>query len=97
MQKRASQVFIYQKTCISSSHMPKNVQKTCKNVKNVQKRAFQMFLDPIQKRALSRSVQLEAMYFEVLVYLIIKMVYRRCAIVSCSLYVLPHISVQFIT
>ena len=32
VQKRASQVLINQKTCISSSHLPKNVQ-------NVQKRA----------------------------------------------------------
>ena len=75
MQKRASQVLIYQKTCISSSHMPKNVQKRAKNVqkraktcKNVQKRASQVFLDPIQKRALSRSVHLEAVYLEALLY-----------------------------
>ena len=78
VQKHASQVLIYQKTCISRSHLPKNVQKrakTCKNVqkraktcKNVQKRASQMFLDPIQKRALSRSVHLEAVYLEALLY-----------------------------
>ena len=69
MQKRA-------KTCISSTYLSKNVylkfsyaknvQKTCKNV---QKRAFQMFLNPIQKRELSRSVQLEAVYLEALLYL----------------------------
>ena len=41
--------------------------KTCKNV---QKRASQVFLDPIQKRALSRSVQLEAVYLEALLYII---------------------------
>ena len=63
MQKRASQVLTYQKTCISRSHLPKNVQK---RAKNVQKRASQMFLDPIQKRALSRSVHLEAVYLEAL-------------------------------
>ena len=40
-------------------------QKTCKNV---QKRAYQMFLDPIQKRALSRSVHLEAVYLKALLY-----------------------------
>ena len=75
VQKRASQVLTYQKTCISRSHLPKNVQKTCKNVqkcaktcKNLQKRASQMFLDPIQKRALSRSVHLEAVYLEALLY-----------------------------
>ena len=34
----------------------------------MQKRAPQMFLDPIQKRALSRSVHLEAVYFEALLY-----------------------------
>ena len=46
VQKRASQVLTYQKTCISRSHLPKNVQKRAKNVqkraktcKNVQKRA----------------------------------------------------------
>ena len=32
----------------------------------------QMFLDPIQKRALSRSVHLEAMYFEALLYVLIE-------------------------
>ena len=34
-----------------------------------QLRASQMFLDPIQKRALSRSVQLEAVRLEALLYL----------------------------
>ena len=75
VQKRA-------KTCISSTYLPKNVHlkvsftkkraKTCKKraktCKNVQKRASQMFLDPIQKRALSRSVHLEAVYLEALLY-----------------------------
>ena len=65
MQKRASQVLTYQKTCISRSHLPKNVQK---RAKTVQKRASQSFLDPIQKRALSRSVHLEAVYLEALLY-----------------------------
>ena len=36
------------------------------NFKIVQKRASQVFLDPIQKRALSRSVYLEAVYLEAL-------------------------------
>ena len=58
MQKRASQVLIYQK----------NVQKRAKTCKNVQKRASQIFLDPIQKRAPARSVQLEAVYLEALLY-----------------------------
>ena len=58
MQKRASQVLIYQK----------NVQKRAKLCKNVQKRASQIFLDPIQKRAPARSVQLEAVYLEALLY-----------------------------
>ena len=70
------------KTCFSSTYLPKNVHlkvsftekraKTCKKraktCKNVQKRASQMFLDPIQKRALSRSVHLEAVYLEALLY-----------------------------
>ena len=78
MQKRAKPA----KSCISSTYLSKNVYlkvsytrkraKTCKNVnktcKNVQKRASQMFLDPIQKRALSRSVHLEAVYLEALLY-----------------------------
>ena len=62
VQKRASQVLIYQKTC-------KNVQNRAKTCKNVQKRATQIFLDPIQKRAPARSVQLEAVYLEALLYL----------------------------
>ena len=37
-------------------------------MQNVQKRASQMFLDPIQKRALSSSVHLEAVYLEALLY-----------------------------
>ena len=44
--------------------------KSCQNraakVKMIQKRASQGFLDPIQKCALSRSVQLEAVYLEAL-------------------------------
>ena len=36
--------------------------------KNVQKRAPQIFLDPIQKRALLRFMQLEAVYLEALLY-----------------------------
>ena len=43
-------------------------KKRAKTCKNVQKHASQMFLDPIQKRALSRSVHLEAVYFEALLY-----------------------------
>ena len=46
----------------------KNVQKCAKSCKNMQKRASQIFLDPIQKRALSRSVHLEAVYLEALSY-----------------------------
>ena len=34
----------------------------------IKKRASQGFFDPIQKCALSRSVQLEAVYFEALLY-----------------------------
>ena len=37
--------------------------------KIVQKRAFQIFLDPIQTRAPARSVQLEAVYLETLLYI----------------------------
>ena len=51
------------KTCISSTHLSKKRAKTCKNV---QKRASQILLDPIQKRAPAMSVQLEAVYLEAL-------------------------------
>ena len=44
----------------------KIMQNRAAKVKMIQKRASQGFLDPIQKRALSRSVQLEAMYLEAL-------------------------------
>ena len=61
------------KTCILSTYLSKNVylkfsyaKNVQKRAKNVQKRASQMFLDPIQKRALSRSVHLEAVYLEAL-------------------------------
>jgi hypothetical protein len=36
----------------------------------IKKRASQIFLDPIQNRALSRSVQLKAVYLEALLYII---------------------------
>ena len=47
----------------------KIMQNRAAKVKTIQKRASQGFLDPIQKRALSRSVQLEAVYLEALLYL----------------------------
>ena len=68
VQKHASQVLILSKTCISSTHLSKNVQKRVSKEKNIKKRASQVFLDPIQNRALSRSVQLEAVYLEALLY-----------------------------
>ena len=55
----------------------KNIHQNLWSQKNVhlkwqftKKRASQIFLDPIQKRALSRSVQLEAVYLEALLYLV---------------------------
>ena len=51
----------------------KNVQKRAANVDLIKKRASQGFLDPIQNRALSRSVQLKAVYLEALLYLETKM------------------------
>ena len=44
------------------------MQKRAAKVKMIKKRASQGFLDPIQKRAVSRSVQLEAVYLEALLY-----------------------------
>ena len=46
----------------------KFVQNRAAKGKMVKKRASQKFLDPIQNRALSRSVQLEAVYLEALLY-----------------------------
>ena len=53
LQKRASQVSFIKNVHLKFSF----IKKTCKNVK---KCAFQIFLDPIQKRVPARSVQLEA-------------------------------------
>ena len=64
------QVLIYQK----------NVQKT---FKNMQKRAFQIFLDPIQKRASSRSVQLEAVYLEALLYCLVILLNKKPQFRGC--------------
>ena len=55
-----------QKTCKNVQKRAINVQKRAAKVKKIKKRASQGFLDPIQKRALSRSVQLEAVYLEAL-------------------------------
>ena len=62
MQNCASQVLIHQK------HASQLLiyQKTCKNM---QKGAFQILLDPIQKLASSRSVQLEALLLKALLYI----------------------------
>ena len=68
MQKRASEVLIHQKRASQVLIYQKNMQKRAKMCKNVQKRASQIFLDPIQKRAPARSVQLEAVYLEALLY-----------------------------
>ena len=69
MQKRA-------KTCNSSTHFSKKRAKMCKNV---QKRASQIFLDPIQNRAPARSVQLEAVYLEALLYTqVVHFLYYSC-------------------
>ena len=46
--------------------MCKIEQNCAKSCKNEQKRASQIFLDLIQKRAPARSVQLEAVYLEAL-------------------------------
>ena len=73
--KRAKNVQKRAKTCknvhlkylvIKNVHLKYSfIKKTCKNV---QKRASQIFLDPIQKRAPARSVQLEAVYLKALLY-----------------------------
>ena len=57
IKKRASQMFFETKSKIRASQVTIH-----------QKRASQIFLDPIQKRALSRFVQLEAVYLEALLY-----------------------------
>ena len=68
MQKRVSQVPIYKKNVQKHAKLCKIVQNCAKTCKIVQKRASQIFLDPIQKSAPARSVQLEAMYLETLMY-----------------------------
>ena len=70
MQKRASQVLSHQKRASQVLIYQKTVQKRATTCKNVQKRASQIFLDPIQKRAPARSVQLEVVYLEALLYYI---------------------------
>ena len=57
-----------QKTCKNVQKRAKNVQKHAANVDLIKKRASQGFLDPIQNRALSRSVHLEAVYLKALLY-----------------------------
>ena len=56
------------KLCKIVQNRAKIVQNRAAKVRMIQKRASQGFLDPIQKRALSRSVQLEAVYLEALLY-----------------------------
>ena len=57
-----------QKTCKNVQKRAKNVQKRAANVDLIKKRASQGFLDPIQNRALSRSVQHKAVYLKALLY-----------------------------
>ena len=57
------------KSCKIVQNRAKIMQNRAAKVKMIQKRASQGFLDPIQKRALSRSVQLEAVYLEALLYI----------------------------
>ena len=78
--KRASQVLMHQKRASQVLISQKNVQKRAKMCKNMQKHASQVFLDPIQKRASSRSVQLEAVLLKALLYIII------CFILLINLY-----------
>ena len=56
------------KLCKIVQNRAKIMQNRAAKVKMIQKRASQGFLDPIQKRALSRSVQLEAVYLKALLY-----------------------------
>ena len=73
-EKRIDTKFEKMKFRAKSCKIVQNHAKSCQNraakVKMIQKRASQGFLDPIQKRALLRSVQLEAVYLEALLYLI---------------------------
>ena len=65
VQKHAKNVHL-KYLCIKNVHFKFSfLKKTCKNV---QKRASQVVLDPIQKRASSRSVQLEAVLLKALLY-----------------------------
>ena len=68
--KMCKNVQKHAKKCISSTYLSKNVQK----------RASQIFLDPIQKRALSRSVHLESVYLKALLYLHVKISHQNLII-----------------
>ena len=79
VQKRVTQVLISQKNVQKCAKSCKNVQNRAKTCKNVQKRASQIFLDPIQNRAPARSVQLEAVYLEALLYTqVVHFLYYSC-------------------
>ena len=56
----------------------------------MQKRASQVFLDPIQKRALSRSVHLEAVYLEALLYLSVSHMSRKSKSLLAMMYFQKH-------
>ena len=65
------------KSCKIMQNRAKSCQNRAAKVKMIQKRASQGFLDPIQKRALYRSVQLEAVYLKALLYY--KVVLNTCS------------------
>ena len=69
--KCASQVLIHQNVYLKYSltkKRAKKVQKSAETGIKVQKRCISNFLDPIQKRASSRSLQLEAVQLKALLY-----------------------------
>ena len=62
----------------------------------MQKRASQIFLDPIQKRASSRSVQLEAMLLKALLYIVSakRSLENICNSFLIQVYVLSIVQIQ---
>ena len=82
-QKRASKVLIHQKHASQVLIYQKRASQVLIYQKNVQKRASQIFLDPIQKRAPARSVQLEAVYLEALLAAAVCLYLRLTVVSNC--------------
>jgi hypothetical protein len=68
MKERIGNTEFEKKKCKKRAKTGKNVKKRAAKVNMIKKRASQKILDPIQNRALARSVQLKAVYLKALLY-----------------------------